>query len=83
MKTRSEEGSKDPFKTNIRVFLGYREDSDAHIVERFYSLLIQEGVDVWLDKVSLPRIRKSWVTEWEEVSKSCTAQTSLFLFSRR
>jgi hypothetical protein len=65
-KARSEEGSKDSIKTNVRVFLGYREVSDAHIVQRLYDLLIEKGVDVWYDKVSLPCRNSNWVTEWKE-----------------
>jgi len=37
-----------------RVFLGYRVDSDADLVERLYDKLVSEGVDVWWDARCLP-----------------------------
>ncbi len=50
----------------MRVFLNYREGSDAHIVKELYDLLIEKGVDVWWDQKSLPGRNSNWVTEWEE-----------------
>jgi len=37
-----------------RVFLGYRVDADADLVERLYYQLKAAGVDVWWDKECLP-----------------------------
>ena len=38
-----------------QVFLGYRVASDADLVERLHDKLKAQGVNVWWDKLSLPR----------------------------